>query len=373
MKISILLTHFMFALVLGLLSWGITWWMLHRVAIMDMPNERSSHDMPVPRGGGVSIVATFLVGVIFIFVFADAHIDQRFFWGFLISTVAIAVVSFYDDIKNYSAKIKLTTHFVAILLVLAAGNVLHELELPHLNLMHDFSVLALSKMDFGKMELGWVGYALTFIWLLGMSNAYNFMDGIDGLAASTAVIVCAFFGWITFHQGSHFVYIVSYTILAGAAGFLYWNRPPARIFMGDVGSVFLGFVLACLAIIAARYDMSQTSFLVMPLLLFHFIFDTAFTMCRRGMAGENIMQAHRTHLYQLLVRMGNSHASVTGMYCLLGVAQGFTAIWMVHMDSDMMILVFVPFTVIYTLFAYAIIVRAKKHGIICKDGQVNRE
>jgi len=349
MVISVLITHLMFALLLAVLSWGITWWMLHRVAIMDVPNERSSHEIPTPRGGGVSIVVTFMVGVIAIFMFADkAHIDHRYFWGFLVSSVTMAWISFYDDIKDYPAHIKLLTHILAIIVVLGSGIVIDQISIPFI----------------GEVEIGWFGYVGTFIWLLGLSNAYNFMDGIDGMAASTAVIVCAFFGWIAFHQGSHFIYIVSYTILAGSAGFLFWNRPPARIFMGDIGSIFLGFVLACMAVIADRYDMSHTSILVMPLLLFHFIFDTVVTMARRVFYGENITQAHRTHLYQLLVRMGMTHRAVAGSYCLLAILQGFAAISMLEVYDSTRLLMFVPFVLLYSLLAYEITNRARQQGLI---------
>lgn len=349
MTLTAFITHLIFALVLVLLSWAVTWLMLRKVSIMDIPNERSSHDIPIPRGGGIAIVITFLVGVIAIAIFADdAHIDKRFFWGFLVSTLVMAAISYYDDMKSYPFQIKLVTHMLAVLLVLAAGIVVDKLSIP----------------PYGMVELGWIGYLITFVWLLGLSNAYNFMDGIDGLAASTAVIVCAFFAWITFHQGSHFIYIVCYSILAGAAGFLYWNRPPAKIFMGDVGSVFLGFVFACMAIIAARYDMSHTSFLVMPLLLFHFIFDTVFTMSRRAVARENITQPHRSHLYQLLVRMGMSHKSVSVLYGVLAVVQGFAAIYMLELSNSSRLLIFLPFILLYALLAYSITAKAKRQGLI---------
>jgi len=119
-----------------------------------------------------------------------------------------------------------------------------------------------------------------------------------------------------------------------------------------------------MAIIAARYDMSHTSFLVMPLLLFHFIFDTTITMARRGLAGENIAMAHRTHLYQLLVRMGMSHASVTGSYCLLALVQGFAALWMVQIVGEARLWVFVPFVVVYSLAAYIITMKAKNKRLL---------
>lgn len=348
MDFSIFLTHVAFALFLMLISWISTWWMV-KVAILDIPNERSSHRKPTPRAGGISIVITFIVGICIIFLVADkAQIKQQYFFGFLFSAAVMALISFYDDIKSYSFKIKLLTHILAIIVLLFSGIVIDAMAVPF----------------FGVVKLGLCGYFLTFLWVLGLSNAYNFMDGIDGLAASTAVIVCAFFGWITFHQGSHFIYIVCYTILSGAGGFWFWNRSPAKIFMGDVGSIFLGFVFACMAILADRYDLSHTSILVMPLLMLHFIFDTVFTMVRRQLAGEDITQAHRTHLYQLLVRMGLSHQEVAHWYGLLAILQGLAAVSMLELVGDMRLFIFVPFIFAYTLIAYKIISKARSLDII---------
>ena len=180
----------------------------------------------------------------------------------------------------------------------------------------------------GPVELGWPSWPLSFLWIIGLTNAFNFMDGLDGLAAGTAVIASFFFLVITYSLGSSFVYIHCYTVLAGSLGFLVYNFPPARIFMGDVGSAMLGFVFATLAIIAARYDASHTSFMVVPLLLFTFIYDTSFTFVRRWLRGENVTQAHRSHLYQLLNRMGYSHLTVSlGHYPATAVL-GCAAVWM---------------------------------------------
>ena len=348
MTLLSLLSHLIFALLLTATSVLVTHLMLKRVRIMDVPNVRSSHEIPTPRGGGVAIVLSFFLGLLAIYMLGDkTMLAENYFWAFLFSAILIAGISFYDDITNQSFKVKILTQLIEILLTLAFGIVLDELATP-----------------FGLLKLGIAGYLLTLIWMVGLTNAFNFMDGIDGLAASTAVIVCAFFAYITFNQGSLFIYICSYTVLAGSLGFLLFNRPPAKIFMGDVGSAFLGFVFAAMAIIAARYDHSHTSFLVMPLLLSHFIFDTAFTMGRRLLAGEDITQAHRTHIYQLLVRMGASHGQVTSVYCLLGVIQGFAAVWMVNIPGDDRLWIFVPFLVAYSVAAAIVVKRAKRLSII---------
>ncbi len=346
------LSHVLFAGLLFLLAWSVTRWMVHHTAFLDIPNERSSHEQPTPRGGGLAIVLAFLLGLLMIAGIGDrVQLSQVYFIGFLLAAYSIALLSFLDDLHNYRFQVKLLLHCVAIIAVMLSGVVLDQLALPWL----------------GLTELGLAGYALTFLWLLGLTNAYNFMDGIDGLAASTAIIVSAFFAIITFWQGSSFVYLASYTILAGSAGFLLWNRPPAKIFMGDIGSTFLGFTLGCMAIIAARYDASHTSFLVMPLLLLHFIFDTMFTMARRILNGEHPAQAHRTHIYQLLVQSGHSHGRVTLWYAIAAVLQGLAAMLMVHIDGGARALMFLPFILVYTVIGCYVVRLARRQGILPTD------
>lgn len=338
--------HFLFVSTLVCLSWWATKLMLSK-KIMDIPNARSSHSVPTPRGGGVGIVLSFMVGVFLILVLADdTRIHWLYFGGFLLAAVLIAGISFYDDVHNFSFKAKLATQLVAVVVVMTSGVVLDQLDLPWL----------------GNTSLGIIGIAITFFWLLGMTNAYNFMDGIDGLAASTAVIASAFFAWISLQQGSHFIYLVSLVVFAGSLGFFIWNKPPAKIFMGDVGSAFLGFVFACMAIIAARYDMSHTSFLVLPMLLLHFIVDTLFTLVHRKLAGEKITEAHRTHIYQLLHQIGWSHARVTSVYGVLAMVQGAAAILITQTQYESRIYIFLPFLMVYSATACWVvrIVRAKR-------------
>lgn len=343
------LTHGLFGLFLTLLAMLVTWWMLRRVQLMDVPNARSSHVTPTPRGGGIAIVLTFMMGMLSVLWLGDeTHIQQQYFYAFAFSSFLIAAISLYDDISEKSFKIKLLTHMIAVVVLLASGVVLDTLSIPVL----------------GNVDLGWLGWIFSFLWLLGLTNAYNFMDGIDGLAAGTAVVVSAFFAYITFMQGSHFIYICCYTIFAGSLGFLMFNVPPARIFMGDVGSAFLGFTFAAMAIIAARYDHSHTSFLVMPLLMFHFIFDTVFSMSRRILVGDNPLTAHRTHLYQLCVQMGATHRQVSVFLCGLCVIQGLAAIGMLSIQGDMRLLVFVPFICCYAFAAWWIVRCAQSQKIL---------
>jgi len=315
---------------------------------MDVPNARSAHHSPIPRAGGVAIVVTFLLGILAINFLGDkTPLGQQYFWAFLGSALLISVVSFLDDMTGQGFVVKLATQLLAALFVIASGVVLDQFSIPFV----------------GTLQLPWLGTVFTVFWIVGLTNTYNFMDGIDGLAALTAIITAAFFAYITFRHGSLFIYITSYTIMAGAGGFLVFNRPPARIFMGDVGSTFLGFIFAVMAIVAARYDHSHTSFLVLPLLLLHFLFDTFATLCRRVFADDNITQAHHTHAYQLLVRMGLSHGRVTLIYAVLGVLQGLAASIMVEIDGMARLWVFLPFLVLYTIAYITILHRARNRGI----------
>lgn len=350
MTLAAFLTHLAFAFSLIILSIAITRLMISRIRILDIPNERSSHDSPIPKSGGIAIVITFFIGVVIVAMVAETTmINRTYFYGFALSALLIAAISFYDDMKNKPFLMKLLTQLIAVIVVLVVGIVIDKINIP-------FS---------GDIELLWLGYPLSFLWILGLTNAFNFMDGLDGLAGGVAMIVSIFFCAITFMQGSLFVYIISYTIIAGTLGFLIFNFPTARIFMGDVGSAFLGFTFAVLAIVAARYDHSHTSFFVMPLLLFHFIYDTAFTFTRRLVTGEKVTEPHRTHLYQLFQRLGYSHRVVTVFHYVLALLQGVAAVMMVNAPGDSRrLLFFIPFIAIEVSYSYLVMRSAKKAGLL---------
>ena len=340
--------HSLFGLAIASLSACVTFMLSRHLKAFDVPNERSSHTQITPRGGGVAIVSAFLVGISLIHLFGDkTPIYTPYFLGFLFSSIVIAALSFYDDFHAVSFRIKLGGQIIATIVGLTAGIVIDRVHLP----------------VFGEVNMGAWAYPITFLWILGLTNAYNFIDGLDGLAASTAVVAASFFAYISFQQGSHFIYLASLTLAGASVGFLGFNWSPAKIFMGDVGSTFLGFSFAVMAIIAARYDHSHTSFFVVPLLLFHFIFDTVFTFFRRLLAHEHVFTAHRSHLYQLLNRMGCSHQQVTLIYSVMAVCQGVAAMWMVSSPGPERVYIFLPFLIGYGLCAKLIISTAKREGV----------
>ncbi|MFT7305306.1 MAG: UDP-GlcNAc:undecaprenyl-phosphate GlcNAc-1-phosphate transferase [Candidatus Azotimanducaceae bacterium] len=189
------------------------------------------------------------------------------------------------------------------------------------------------------------------------------MDGLGGLAGGVAAIAGLFFMIFTFYEGSTFVYIIGYLLLAGSLGFLFHNFPPAKIILGDVGAAFLGFVFAVLAIIATRFDESHTSFLVIPMLMFNLIYDASYTFIRRLIQGKNVFEAHREHLYQLMNRSGVSHMGVVlTQYCMVFM-QGLGALWIVNIPGDERMLVFVPFLLFQLIYTLQIYRKAEKAGV----------
>ena len=273
--------------------------------------------------------------------------DDDLLLGFLFSTFLVAGISLIDDITDQSPRVKLVTQAVAVVVALYMGVVLDKVAVP----------------GFGYVHLGALGFLISFFWIIGLTNAYNFMDGLDGLAGGVAVIACLFFLVITFSEGSTFTHIISYSVLAGALGFSILNYPPAKIILGDVGAAFLGFIFASLAILASRYDESRVSFLVMPLLLFNVIYDTLFTFIRRLLSGEKIFEAHRGHLYQILNRSGYSHLEVVLIqYCMVFL-QGLGALLMVRVQGDERMLVFIPYLLMQIIYSVLVVRFARKKGV----------
>ena len=300
----------LYALGCAVLAAAITWAMAHFAVLVDVPNARSSHKRPTPRGGGVGILAAFAVGLLGLHPILGIF-DYPGLAAFAVAALIMGLAGLVDDVRSMKFTTKLAAQLVASAIVMAGGLVIHSLYIPGL----------------GAIELGLVGYPLTLLWLIGLTNAFNFMDGLDGLAGGVAVIAGAFLCVVAALLDQPAVVLLSGLLTAASAGFLVFNFPPARIFMGDVGSQFLGFAFAALGVMLSLRDGTGTMVLVVPILLFAFLFDTIFTAIRRWRRGENLAAAHRTHLYQLINQWGLTHRQVAAIHYTMAVVQGLAALW----------------------------------------------
>jgi len=285
-------------------------WCIAR-GLYDPVTPRSSHTRPTPRLGGVGIVLVSLAGAMYAMTRGDTVRIAALMAAFLL----VAIVGFRDDLQPLTARVRFLVQIVAAATVIAGCGYFHSITIPGL----------------GVFALGWMGVVVTFIWIVGVTNAFNFMDGIDGIAGGQAVV--AAIGWvvISLRIGDSTIFWLAGFVGAAVLGFLVHNWWPARIFMGDVASASLGLFFAALPLLAPAHS----SALAVPaaLMLWPFLFDTTFTLVRRMLRGENIVQAHRSHLYQRLVIAGHSHAVVSSLYIALAAAGVWLAVIVIERVS----------------------------------------
>ena len=276
-------------------------WSLGR-AILDVPNERSSHDAPTPVGGGVVIVVLSLVSLLIWEFVTGGGIN---FAGLYVGGLLIACISWLDDLKHIPAPVRFAVHVIGALLVVFDAGTFVGIEL-------------LSGVE---VNFGFLSGVITVFWIVWMTNAYNFMDGIDGIAGTQAAIAAGFWALCGVYFGAAGVTFLSVVLLATSLGFLVHNWPRAKVFMGDVGSAFLGFTFATIPLYAISISESRNFVKYLPLLgiaaLWFFFGDTILTFLRRLVSGEKLWSAHRRHLYQELIKSGSTHLKVTTLYMAL--------------------------------------------------------
>ncbi len=336
---------FLYIVVIAALAAAATFALARRRLLLDQPNERSSHVTPVPRAGGIAIVGAAIAGSLALWLGGHPQVlAEPAFAVVLLGGLVAAAGGLADDVRARGFAFKLGIQIAAALVVIAKGLVIETLSIPGI----------------GPVALGVFAPALTAVWLVGLTNAYNFMDGIDGLAGGTAVIGFGALMFAALGFGQVDEAAIACTFAAAALGFLLFNLPPAKIFMGDVGSQFLGFGFAALGVLIARQDASGTLFLLVPLVLFHFLFDTIFTAIRRWRRGETITQAHRSHLYQRLTHAGFGHGRTTALLCLIGLAQGIGALWLVQLPPSERWWPFVPALLVQLVYWQVVVRREER-------------
>ncbi len=263
--------------------------------LLDHPNQRSSHATVTPRGGGLAVVISFFFAVLYLF--NANRLPEELFYTLTIGGGLIAAVGYWDDHDHVSPWKRILVHFFA------AGVYLYWFG-------------GISVLNFGifEVELGWAGYILAAVFMVWLLNLYNFMDGIDAIAGVEAICVSVGAGALIIFQGAGIAGYLSSILMVGlmlmmaVAGFLVWNWPPAKIFLGDVGSGFIGYVIAIFALASVYHEM--ISLWTWVVLLGIFIVDASITLMRRFFNGQRWYEAHRSHAYQHAAIKYGSHRKV---------------------------------------------------------------
>ncbi|TVR15922.1 MAG: glycosyltransferase family 4 protein [Balneolaceae bacterium] len=273
--------------------------------ITDYPTERSSHEVPTPRGGGVGFVLFTILGTAVYALISGLsfHANLLVFLG---AALLVAVLGWFDDKNDLSKRVRFSVQMLAAIIVLLAIGNFSSLYLPG-------GVI---------VQMGLIGLVPGLIWITGNTNIFNFMDGVDGIASVQALTASA--GWIifAFFWEAPSLMALNVILFCGVASFLIFNWSPAKIFMGDVGSLFLGFIFGSMPFFAVATVSTLSVGMAVwigGLLLWPFLFDGTFTILRRLLMGENIFQAHRSHLYQKMNIGGWKHHSISLIYLLFSL------------------------------------------------------
>lgn len=330
------------AFVIAFVNYMFTKWFIKyaRVKrITDIPSERSSHIRPTPRGGGVGFVGfLFITFSAYLIIFGTQFGIE--FLLFLIALLLISVLGWFDDRNNLSRRTRFGVQLFASLLILIFIQNLSHITIP----------------TFEPLSLGILGFIVGIVWITGVTNIYNFMDGVDGLSSVQAISATA--GWcILFYiYQMQDLFALNIFVAAGVIGFILLNWSPARIFMGDVGSLFLGFLFGVMPLMAGLYsdqiDIGEALWFG-AILLWPFLFDGAFTIIRRLLKGENIFEAHRSHLYQRLNIIGWSHKKISLLYALFSLFSLIIGLYYIsgtELERVVVITLLIVFSFFFSLF-----------------------
>lgn len=297
------------ALIVAFITTPVVKMLAHKMGAVDVPKDsRRMHNHPIPRMGGLAIFFGFLLSVILFVPITD---QLR---GMLLGAVIIVVLGIFDDIYSLPAMLKFVVQIAAALVAVLSGNVVQTLSNPNV-----FS----SDLYW---NLGWLAIPFTVIWIVAITNAVNLIDGLDGLACGVSTISSMTLLVIALVVSEHQVALLMAALAGACIGFLPYNLNPAKIFMGDTGSTFLGFVLAVVSIQGLFKFYTIISFAVPFLMLGLPIFDTCFAFIRRISHGQSPMHADRSHVHHRLIDMGFSQKQAVAVLYVISAILGLSAV-----------------------------------------------
>ena len=315
-----------------------------KIKAVDEPSERKVHSEPMPRLGGLAIFLGF-----WLTVYMTTEMTGELY-GLLAGGLLITLVGVIDDVRGVTAKQKLAVQIIAACVVMYAGAHIEFITHPLDNVV----------------SLGYWSYPLTLLWIIGITNAVNLIDGLDGLAAGVSAIAAVTLGIIAYIETSSQVAVVAFILAASVFGFLKYNIHPAQIFMGDTGSLFLGFNLAVLAIIGLTKSATVISLFLPIVILGIPIIDTLFAIVRRYFGGKPIFSADKEHLHHRLLDLGLSHQhTVLAMYGV-SIVLSLSAIIMALVTTAQGMLIMVALIL-------SIYLGAEKLGLFAQKSQKSKE
>ncbi|MBQ9487054.1 MAG: undecaprenyl/decaprenyl-phosphate alpha-N-acetylglucosaminyl 1-phosphate transferase [Selenomonadaceae bacterium] len=314
-----------------------------KTGAVDLPNERKVHKVPIPRIGGLGIYIAFMVALCFsIFVSNLDAVSLHEVAGLTLGGTLIVALGLIDDYKNLPAKVKLMGQiFAAAVLVLG------------FDVRIDFITDPLG--DYIYLE--WIAIPATIFWLVGLTNTINLIDGLDGLAAGVAAIASITILLVAMKQNFFLVTILTAALAGASAGFLFYNSNPAKIFMGDTGSMFLGFMLAGTSVIGTVKSTATIALIVPILALGLPILDTTFAILRRYFGGKPIFQPDKGHLHHRLLKLGFTQRQAVLLMYIISAMLGLSAVALTEVSSQIAV-------ILLLLIAIAIVYGAKKLGVL---------
>jgi UDP-GlcNAc:undecaprenyl-phosphate/decaprenyl-phosphate GlcNAc-1-phosphate transferase len=306
----------------------------HRLGAVDQPDPRKVHNRIMPRLGGLGIFSAFIIVMILGVPFSSPII------GILLGATVIFLVGMLDDLLQLSPYVKLLGQSLAAVIAIYFGVTMDFVTNP---------------FD-GQLNLGWLSIPLTFLWIVGISNAINLIDGLDGLAAGVSGIAAATIGLVAYSQGQVTVFAIAFILVAAILGFLPYNFYPARTFMGDGGSNFLGFILGCLAVMGLTKTTAVISLFVPILILGIPIFDTFFAIIRRINNRAPIFKPDKSHLHHRLMAIGLSHRRSVVIIYAISAFFGGMALLLNHINKP-------KATLVLAVLLFVIVLGAEKIGM----------
>ncbi|MFS0821599.1 glycosyltransferase family 4 protein [Bacillus sp. 1P02SD] len=312
----------------------------YKIGAIDLPNERKVHQKGIPRIGGLAIIIGFSIGASFLSLYEYDNFHIIF-----LSIIIMLLTGLLDDIYNLKPIYKFSGQLIAALLVVAVA----QLKIEYVVLPSNFN-----------LDFGFYSYLISLFWILALTNSINFIDGLDGLAAGVSIIALGSMLYLSIIDNHVLVVALAAIVIGSTLGFLLFNFHPAKIFMGDTGSQFLGFIIAIISIMGFYKSVTIFSLFIPIIILGVPLFDTFFAIMRRLLSKQSISKADRSHIHHRLLDFGFSHReSVSIIYCLCIVFSAI-AISSSRVTLWQSFIIFIIFTIILQFLAELIGLLGKK-------------